>query len=239
MKIALIGYGKMGKEIEKIALQQKDEIVLRISSKNINEIKDLGIIAPDVCIEFSRPESAFENIKGCLEHGIPVVSGTTAWLDQLEEAKALAAKHNTALFYAPNYSLGVNLFFELNRYAAKLLRNYPNYETSIEEIHHKEKLDAPSGTAIRLAEHLMTELPEKNSWSLDKKSSNKDLVISSKREDGVPGTHTTFFQSQEDEISLTHVAHSRKGFANGAYQAAHWIVGKTGYFEMKDMLGIK
>ena len=239
MKIALIGYGKMGKEIEKIALQQNDEIVLRISSKNINEIKDLSIIAPDVCIEFSRPESAFENIKCCLENGIPVVSGTTAWLEKLEEAKAMADKHNTALFYAPNYSLGVNLFFELNRYAAKLLSNYPSYETSVEEIHHKQKLDAPSGTAIRLAEHLMSELPGKSNWALDQTSNHSDLLITAKREDGVPGTHTTFFQSSEDEIGLTHVAHSRTGFAKGAYQAAHWIVGKKGYFEMKDMLGIK
>lgn len=239
MKIALIGYGKMGKEIEKIALQQNDEIVLRISSKNINEIRDLSIIAPDVCIEFSRPESAFENIKCCLENGIPVVSGTTAWLEKLEEAKALAIQNNTALFYAPNYSLGVNLFFELNRYAAKLLNNYPNYNTSVEEIHHKEKLDAPSGTAIRLSEHLMSELPHKNSWALDQVKDNSELLITAKREDGVPGTHSTYFKSDEDEMVLTHVAHSRKGFANGAYQAANWVVGKTGYFEMKDMLGIK
>ena len=238
MKIALIGYGKMGKEIEKIALRQNDEIVLRISSKNINEIKDLSFIAPDVCIEFSRPESAFENIKCCLENGIPVVSGTTAWLDKLDEAKALAKEHDTALFYAPNYSLGVNLFFELNRYAAKLLSNYPNYETSVEEIHHKQKLDAPSGTAIRLAEHLMSELPGKENWALDNTSNNKELLITAKREDGVPGTHTTFFQSKEDEIGISHIAHSREGFAKGAYQAANWIVGKTGYYEMKDMLGI-
>lgn len=239
MKIALIGYGKMGKEIEKIALQQNDEIVLRISSKNINEIRDLSIIAPDVCIEFSRPESAFDNIKCCLKNGIPVVSGTTAWLEKLEEAKALAIQNNTALFYAPNYSLGVNLFFELNRYAAKLLNNYPNYNTSVEEIHHKEKLDAPSGTAIRLSKHLMTELPHKNRWALDQVKDNSELLITAKREDGVPGTHSTYFKSDEDEISLTHVAHSRKGFANGAYQAAHWVIGKIGYFEMKDMLGIK
>ncbi len=239
MKIALIGYGKMGKEIEKIALKQNDEIVLRISSKNINEIKDLSIIAPDVCIEFSRPENAFENIKCCLENGIPVVSGTTAWLEKLDAAKALADKNKTALFYAPNFSLGVNLFFELNRYAAKLLNNYNNYNTSVEEIHHKEKLDAPSGTAIRLTEHLITGLSHKKSWVLDEAKDNSELVITAKREDGVPGTHTTFFKSIEDEISLTHVAHSRAGFANGAYQAAKWVVGKTGYFEMNDMLGIK
>ena len=197
------------------------------------------MIAPDVCIEFSRPESAYENIKCCLENGIPVVSGTTAWLEKLEEAKKLAVQHNTALFYAPNYSLGVNLFFELNRYAAKLLSNYPSYETSVEEIHHKQKLDAPSGTAIRLAEHLMSELPGKEKWSLENTRDSNELLITAKREDGVPGTHTTFFQSQEDEIGLTHVAHSREGFAKGAYQAANWIVGKTGFFEMKDMLGIK
>ena len=238
MKVALIGYGKMGKEIEQIALANQDEIVLRISSKNISEINDLSRFAPDVCIEFSRPESAFENIKCCLEHGIPVVSGTTAWLDKLDEAKALAKKHNTALFYAPNYSIGVNLFFAINKYAAKLLDNYSAYEPSIEEIHHKEKLDAPSGTAIKLAETMIGELANKQDWELDQKSNNSKLLIRAKRETGVPGTHTSLFDSAEDEISITHVAHSRKGFANGAYTAAKWIIGKEGYFEMKDILGI-
>lgn len=239
MKIALIGYGKMGKEIEKIALSQQDEIVLKISSKNINEIKNLAAYAPDVCIEFSRPESAFENIKCCLELGIPVVSGTTAWLDKLDEAKALAKKHDTALFYAPNYSLGVNIFFAINRYAAKLIKDYTVYEPSIEEIHHKEKLDAPSGTAIRLAEKILGELPHKTDWELDQTHKNSDLLIKAKREDGVPGTHTTYFQSPEDEINITHIAHSRSGFANGAYKAASWIIGRKGYFEMKDMLGFE
>lgn len=238
MKIALIGYGKMGKEIEKIALANHDEIVLRISSKNLSEFKHLERFAPDVCIEFSRPESAFENIKLCLEHKIPVVSGTTAWLDKLDEAKALAVANNTGLFYAPNYSLGVNLFFAINTYAAKLMSQFTTYDTSVEEIHHKEKLDAPSGTAIRLAEHIIAEIPHKKDWELDQAHNNSDLVITAKREDGVPGTHTTSFNSEEDLVSITHVAHSRKGFAKGAYQAAKWIVGKQGYFEMKDMLGI-
>lgn len=238
MKIALIGYGRMGKEIEKIALANHDEIVLRISSKNLSEIQNLSRFAPDVCIEFSKPESAFENIKICLEHKIPVVSGTTAWLDKLDEAKALAVQNNTALFYAPNYSLGVNLFFAINAYAAKILAHYHQYETSVEEIHHTEKLDAPSGTAIRLAEKLIAELPHKEDWELDHAHKNTDLVISAKREAGVPGTHTTRFNSKEDQITLTHIANSREGFAKGAYQAAKWIIDKQGYFEMKDMLGI-
>ncbi len=238
MKIALIGYGRMGKEIEKIALANHDEIVLRISSKNLSEIQNLSRFAPDVCIEFSKPESVFENIKICLEHKIPVVSGTTAWLDKLDEAKALAVQNNTALFYAPNYSLGVNLFFAINAYAAKILAHYHQYETSVEEIHHTEKLDAPSGTAIRLAEKLIAELPHKEDWELDHAHKNTDLVISAKREAGVPGTHTTRFNSKEDQITLTHIANSREGFAKGAYQAAKWIIDKQGYFEMKDMLGI-
>ncbi len=238
MKIALIGYGKMGREIEKFALANQDEIVLRISSKNLSEIKQLERFAPDVCIEFSRPESAYENIKICLEHKIPVVSGTTAWLDKLDEAKALAKANNTALFYAPNFSLGVNLFFAINSYAAKLMSQFPAYDTTIEEIHHKEKLDAPSGTAIRLAEHIIAKLPSKTDWELDQAHKNTDLVITAKRETGVPGTHTTNFDSDEDIVSISHVAHSRKGFAKGAYQAAKWIIGKEGYFEMKDMLGI-
>ena len=238
MKIALIGYGKMGREIEKFALDNHDEIVLRISSKNLSEIKQLERFAPDVCIEFSRPESAFENIKICLEHKIPVVSGTTAWLDKLDEAKALAKANNTALFYAPNFSLGVNLFFAINQYASKLMSQFPVYDTTIEEIHHKEKLDAPSGTAIRLAETIIAELPSKKNWELDQAHSNSDLVITAKRETGVPGTHTTTFTSDEDIVSLTHLAQSRKGFAKGAYQAAKWIIGKQGFFEMKDMLGI-
>jgi len=238
MKIALIGYGKMGREIEKFALANHDEVVLRISSKNLSEINNLKRFAPDVCIEFSRPESAFENIKLCLENEIPVVSGTTAWLDKLDEAKQIAADNNTALFYAPNFSLGVNLFFAINTYAAKLMGKFSNYNTSIEEIHHKEKLDAPSGTAIRLAENVIPELPNKSDWELNQAHKNTDLIITSKREDGVPGTHTTFFDSVEDQINITHTANSRAGFAKGAYQAAKWIIGKKGYFEMKDMLGI-
>jgi len=238
MKIALIGYGKMGKEIEKIALANMDEIVLRITSKNLKELEKLSALRPDVCIEFSNPDSAFDNICYCLSQSIPVVSGTTAWLDKLEEAKKIAKKHDTALFYAPNFSLGVNLYFAINSYAAKLFSNYRQYEPSIEEIHHKEKLDAPSGTAIQLAESMLAELPAKEDWELDEKQKNTDLLIVAKREDGVAGTHSTFFTSEEDEIKVTHTAHSRKGFANGAYQAAKWIVGKKGYYEMKDMLGI-
>lgn len=238
MKIALIGYGKMGREIEKVALANHDEIVLRISSKNLSEINNLARFAPDVCIEFSRPESAFENIKLCLEHNIPVVSGTTAWLNKLDEAKSIANQNNTALFYAPNFSLGVNLFFAINTYAAKMMAQFHNYDCSLEEIHHKEKLDAPSGTAIRLAEKILVETPSKSDWELNKAHNNSDLVITSKRESGVPGTHITYFDSAEDQISITHIANSRKGFAKGAYQAAKWIIGKQGYFEMKDMLDI-
>jgi len=238
MKVALIGYGKMGKEVEKLALANDDEIVLRISSKNSNEIEELNNFAPDVCIEFSNPDSAFENISRCLHHGIPVVSGTTAWLDRLEEAKAIANQNNTALFYAPNFSLGVNLYFAINSYAAKLFSNHHQYEPSIEEIHHKEKIDAPSGTSIELAQRMLAELPTKEDWELDQTHKNTDLLIKAKREDGIPGTHTSFFISEEDEIKITHTAHSRIGFAKGAYTAAKWIIGKQGYFGMKDMLGV-
>lgn len=236
MKIALVGYGKMGKEIEKIALLKGDQISFKIGSKNL---EDLTLISPsntDVAIEFTKPEQAFDNVKTLLKAKVPVVCGTTAWLDKLEEAKALAAANETSLFYAPNYSLGVNLFFELNRKLAKMMADYDDYEVSMEEIHHTEKLDSPSGTAVKLAEGLLECLPEKKEWINSETQDKSQVGIISKRISGVPGTHSVLYKSPIDEISISHVAYSRKGFAQGAWLAAKFLIDKTGFFEMKDML---
>jgi len=238
MKIALLGYGKMGHAIEKLAIDAGDEIVLRITSKNAEELTAHTIAKADVAIEFSRPESAFENICLCIENGVPVVSGTTAWLDRLEEAKSLCEKHEGALFYASNFSIGVNILFALNRYLARLMSKQKGYGVSMEEIHHIHKLDAPSGTAITLAEGLINQLPEKSGWVNKAEAEAKEIPIVSKRIGEVPGTHEVTYRSAVDILSIRHEAHSREGFAKGALQAAHWLVGKTGYYEMEDMLGL-
>ncbi len=237
MKIALIGYGKMGKEIEQAADIKNDSFSFKITSKNKEKIKEINLQNTTVAIEFTRPENAFENISALLKKGIPVVCGTTAWLDRLPEAKQIALNNNTALFYAPNYSLGVNLFFELNKKLAKLMTKYSDiYKVSIEEIHHTEKLDAPSGTAVKLAEELIDLHASKEKWVNHSEKNESELAIISKRIEGVPGTHSINYQSEIDELNLSHIAHSRKGFAQGALMAAHFIQGKKGYFEMKDLL---
>ena len=238
MKIALLGYGKMGKAIENLALEAGDEIVLKIGSNNLSDLNPESISKADVAIEFSRPESAFENIVLCLENGVPVISGTTAWLDRLEEAKTLCEKYEGALFYASNFSIGVNIFFALNRNLAKLMAPHKNYKASMEEIHHMHKLDAPSGTAITLAEGIIDELPEKTEWKNETQVLPHEVAIVSKREGEVPGTHEIVYQSAIDTITIRHEAHSREGFARGALQAAYWIKGKVGYYEMSDMLGL-
>jgi 4-hydroxy-tetrahydrodipicolinate reductase len=238
MKIALLGYGKMGKAIEKIALDQGDQIVMKITSENTEGLTVDKLSEADVAIEFSRPETAFENICLCLEAGVPVVSGTTAWLDRLEEAKSLCKKHEGALFYASNFSVGVNILFAINRQLAELMGKQDEYQASIEEIHHVHKLDAPSGTAITLAEGLLQHLPGKSAWINEPTGSKEELPIVSRRIEEVPGTHTVTYRSSVDSISIKHEAHSREGFARGALLAARWIIGKTGYYEMEDMLGL-
>ena len=231
MKIALVGYGKMGKIIDEIATQRNHEIVARLNesptSGNLNNA--------DVVIEFSNPEVAFNNIKTCLENNIPVICGTTGWLDQKPEIEKIAAENNTAFLYGSNFSLGVNLFFALNEKLANLMKNFPEYNVQLEEIHHTHKKDAPSGTAISLAEGIIKNDQRFEGWKLDE-TKEKELGIFAIREDEVPGTHSVFYKSSVDEIEIKHTAYSRNGFALGAVIAAEWIKGKTGNFSMKDVL---
>ncbi len=231
MKIALVGYGKMGKIIDEIATQRNHEIVARLNesptSGNLNNA--------DVVIEFSNPEVAFNNIKTCLENKTPVICGTTGWLDQKPEIEKIAAENNTAFLYGSNFSLGVNLFFALNEKLADLMKNFPEYNVQLEEIHHTHKKDAPSGTAISLAEGIIENDQRFEGWKLEE-TKERELGIFAIREDEVPGTHSVFYKSSVDEIEIKHTAYSRNGFALGAVIAAEWIQGKTGNFSMKDVL---
>ena len=231
MKIALVGYGKMGKIIDEIATQRNHEIVARLNESPTSE----NLNNADVVIEFSNPEVAFNNIKTCLENNIPVICGTTGWLDQKPEIEKIAAENNTAFLYGSNFSLGVNLFFALNEKLANLMKNFPEYNVQLEEIHHTHKKDAPSGTAISLAEGIIKNDQRFEGWKLDE-TKDKELGIFAIREDEVPGTHSVFYKSSVDEIEIKHTAYSRNGFALGAVIAAEWIKGKTGNFSMKDVL---
>ncbi|UFK97438.1 4-hydroxy-tetrahydrodipicolinate reductase [Kaistella faecalis] len=231
MKIALVGYGKMGKIIDEIATQRNHEIVARLNESPTSE----NLNSADVVIEFSNPEVAFNNIKTCLENNIPVICGTTGWLDQKPEIEKIAAENNTAFLYGSNFSLGVNLFFALNEKLADLMKNFPEYNVQLEEIHHVHKKDAPSGTAISLAEGIIKNNQRFEGWKLDE-TKEKQLGIFAIREDEVPGTHSVFYKSSVDEIEIKHTAYSRNGFALGAVIAAEWIQGKTGNFSMIDVL---
>ena len=232
MKIALLGYGRMGKEIEKIALSRGHEIVIR---KDVDD--EIDITLADVAIDFSVPHSAFNNIKNCINNNVPVISGTTGWLEKYEDAVALCEEKNSAFIYASNYSLGVNIFFELNKQLAKMMRSLEDYNISMEEIHHTKKLDAPSGTAITLAEGII-ENSAKDNWELGDKTSEENIPIIAKRIPDVPGTHAVWYDSEVDSIEIKHTANNRKGFALGAVVAAEWIIGKKGVFTMKDVLNI-
>ncbi|HLW62535.1 MAG TPA: 4-hydroxy-tetrahydrodipicolinate reductase [Flavobacterium sp.] len=232
MKIALLGYGKMGKEIEKIALERGHEIILRKTEDN----DYLGLEDADVAIDFSIPDVATENISACLNQQIPVISGTTGWLENYDTMVALCNEKEGAFLYGSNFSVGVNLFFELNAYLAKLMAKVKEYNVSMEEIHHTQKLDAPSGTAISLANGIISETNYAE-WTLDNAKENQ-IPIDVKRIDEVPGTHSVFYQSAVDEIEIKHTAFSRQGFALGAVIAAEWIVGKKGVFSMKDVLNL-
>ncbi len=237
MKIALIGYGKMGKTIEKIALNDGDSIILRTkSNEDLKQNLELFKTA-DVAIEFSKPTAAFENIAFCIDHQVPVVSGTTGWLDQYPVAKQLCESKNSALLYASNFSIGVNIFFEVNRFLAKRMNAHADYKVAIEEIHHTEKKDQPSGTGITLAEGVIEMLDRKEKWVNQEGSIENELSLISKRIDKVPGTHNIIYTSSIDTIELKHTAHSREGFAKGALMAARWLKDRKGVFEMKDMLG--
>lgn len=230
MKIALLGYGRMGKAIEKIAVERGHEIVLKVDIDN----NDYDLTNVDVAIDFSSPDAAFDHLKSCIENGVPVVSGTTGWLSKYEEIVSFCKEKNGAFIYASNFSIGVNLFFNLNEYLAKMMQNIEGYDIAMEEIHHIHKLDAPSGTAISLAEQIIKN-SSKEQWSLENKS-EKDIFIDVKREDEVPGTHTIAYSSNVDSIEIKHTAFNRTGFALGAVFAAEWLTGKKGIYTMKDVL---
>ena len=235
MKIALLGYGKMGKEIEQIALQRNHTIVLKIDKENSSSLTNEQLKQADVAIEFSTPDSVISNIYKCFETQLPIVVGTTGWYSKFEEIKSYCLKENHSLFYATNFSLGVNLFFKMNEGIARMMNNFPGYEVTMQEIHHIHKLDKPSGTAITTAEKILANHNQKSNWSIDKKD-EADLFIDVVREDEVSGTHTVFYKSDIDEISLTHKAYNRKGFAQGAVLAAEFLHSKKGVYAMSDLL---
>ena len=235
MKIALIGYGKMGKTLEKVALLRGHHIILKIGVNNAEDFNRLSEV--DVAIEFTRPESAVSNLTACIEAGVPVVCGTTGWLDKIDSIKSLCNMRESALLYASNYSIGMNIFFEVNKQLAKIMNTYDMYDVNIEEIHHTQKLDAPSGTAITLADDIMKNIDKKQKWVCNTEGSASDLLITAKRIDPAPGTHIVSYESPIDTINITHTAHSREGFAIGAIIGAEWLVGRKGVFSMKDVLG--
>jgi 4-hydroxy-tetrahydrodipicolinate reductase len=238
MKIALIGYGKMGKAIEEIAVSKGHEIVLKIDVATTADFTKENIQKADVAIEFTGPHTAFENITKCIEWGVPVVSGSTGWLDNFEKAKKLCEEKKGCLIYASNYSIGVNLFFEINKQVAALMEPYENYDVTMTETHHTEKKDAPSGTAISLAEQILVAIGRKKKWVNESSRDASDLIIRSERIDPAPGTHTVSYDSAIDSIEITHTAHTRKGFASGALLAAEFANQKIGIFTMKDVLGL-
>ncbi|MCF8465656.1 MAG: 4-hydroxy-tetrahydrodipicolinate reductase [Flavobacteriales bacterium] len=236
MKIALSGYGKMGKEIEKIALERGHEIVVTFNDPNDWVGKEEELENSDVAIEFSMPQSVVNNIFRCFDAGTPVVVGTTGWFDQLQHVREVCWKHNRSLLYASNFSIGVNLFFEVNKTLAKLMNEHEEYQVSIEETHHTAKIDSPSGTAISLANDIIDRLDSKNVWVNEKSNKQYELEIFSHRKEAVPGTHVVKYESDIDTIEITHTAKSRVGFAKGAVLAAEWLVNKKGVYTMSDLI---
>ena len=235
MKIALIGYGKMGKEIESISLDRGHEIALIVDQNNHADLTVDNLKGIDVVIEFTNPDSAFQNYMTCFDAGVPVVSGTTGWLEQLGEVKS-RCEDGKGFFYASNFSLGVNLFFELNKKLAQLMSGFDQYDVDMEEIHHIHKLDSPSGTALTLAEGVLENHPVKDSWIEGLSTKDSEMSIVAKRHGAVPGTHSITWHSEVDEIKIQHQAYSRKGFAFGAVLAAEFMPGKSGFFGMNDLL---
>ncbi len=236
MKIALLGYGKMGMEIEKIALRRHHVITLTIDSPEQWIEKGKFLNQADVAIDFSTPKVVVENIYRCFDAGIPVVVGTTGWYEYLDVIKRDCLSGNKTFFYATNFSIGVNLFFDLNRHLAKLMSKYPEYEISIQETHHIHKQDAPSATAIVLANDIIHNMERKEKWVQDIPVSPGEIEIKSRRTDNVPGTHIIRYECGNDLIEISHTAKNRIGFAEGAIRAAEWIQGQKGYFEMKDLI---
>jgi len=244
MKIALLGYGKMGRIIEKIATDRKHEIVLKISSSNADDLNTENLQKADIAIEFSTPSTVLSNITACFEAGLPVVIGTTGWYDHMDVVKQLCSENHGSILYGTNFSVGVNIFFHVNKVLAKLMNNYPYYDVQVEEIHHTQKLDAPSGTAITIAEGIIENMDAKDKWQsvliadgtdADDNIKNGELLIESYRIDSVPGTHTVIYDSEVDSIEFKHTAHNRNGFALGAVLAAEWLKDKKGFHAVNDM----
>jgi len=245
MNIALLGYGKMGKIIEKIATDRKHNIVLKIDHDNQHELTVENLKKADVVIEFTMPASVLSNIQHCFDAGVPVVVGTTGWYEHLQAIKQNCIDSNNTLLYASNFSVGVNIFFHINRKLAKLMNNYPYYDVQVEEIHHTQKLDSPSGTAITIAEGIIDNLDRKKEWmnvltaegndADDSSLKNEQVLIESFRIDSVPGTHTVIYDSEVDTIEFKHTAHNRNGFALGAVLAAEWVHNKKGFFSVQEM----
>ena len=237
MNIALIGYGKMGKAIEEIAVSRGHSIVLTVGLENLEDNTIDKIKTADVAIEFTGPESAYDNIIRCLDAGVPVVCGSTGWLARIDEVRQYCLKKNGTFLYASNFSVGVNLFFELNKRLAALMADHPEYEPRITEIHHTQKRDAPSGTAITLAEQLLQKIHRKKGWVNHISDNLDELEILSERVDPAPGIHTIAYDSDIDTITITHTAHNRRGFATGAVLAAEFVASRKGIYQMSDVLG--
>lgn len=236
MIIALIGYGKMGRMIEDIALQRGHRTGAKINIENTEDFTKENMADADVAIEFTGPATAFENVKRCLDYGLPVVSGSTGWNNHLQEAKDYCRQHNGTFLHASNFSIGVNIFFEVNRLLAKLMASQPAYDVALKEIHHTQKLDAPSGTAVTLAEGILENISRKKSWINEPTGNPEDLFIESERSDPAPGTHHVKYSSAVDDVEIIHTAHSRKGFALGAVLAAEFLAGKKGVYQISDVL---
>jgi len=238
MKIAIIGYGKMGKMIEEVAVERNHSIVLKVNIDNTEDFTKENITKADVAIEFTGPSSAFENVKRCIEFGIPVVSGSTGWNDKIDVIKKLTLDKGGSFLHTSNFSIGVNIFFEINKKLAELMARQPEYDVSMVEIHHTQKLDAPSGTAVTLAEQILGRSASKSKWVNQPSSNKNELSIISERKDPAPGIHKVKYSSEIDDIEIIHTAHNRKGFALGAVMAAEFISNKKGVFTMDQVLGL-
>ncbi len=246
MNIALIGYGKMGKVIERFAIERGHEIVLKIGRDNLSELTVSNLKKADVAIDFSLPDAAIKNIYTCFDANVPLVVGTTGWYGQLQEIKDECLSRNNTLLYGSNFSIGVNLFFHINEVLAKIMNNYPVYDVQVEEIHHTQKLDSPSGTAMTIAEGIIGNLDRKKEWVNELEGTTEidvlkqdQVLIVSQRIENIPGTHTVVYSSEVDEIEIKHTAHSRAGFALGAVVAAEWLENKQGFYNIADIFNFK
>jgi len=238
MKIVLIGYGKMGREVEKAALERAHSIPLIIDIANQKDLNPENLAKVDVAIEFTTPASVTGNILKCFEANVPVVAGTTGWNNDLKRISEICIQQNQSLFHASNFSFGVNIIFAVNEYLASLMNEFPQYDVSVEEVHHTQKLDAPSGTAINLAQQIIARLGRKTQWKLNEDSGKDSLIIKSVREGDIKGIHEVRYESEVDFLTLKHFSKSRKGLACGAIMAAEFIIGKKGVYTMKDLMGL-